>query len=59
MIFLIPLLLILPGRYELEGVWMSFPVSDTLSALVTLAMIAWQLRALSRLNTEHKTDMAL
>ena len=58
-IFLIPLLLILPGRYELEGVWMSFPVSDTLSALVTLAMIAWQLRALSRLNTEHKTDMAL
>lgn len=45
-IFLIPLLLIMPGEFGLDGVWMSFPVSDTLSALVTLGLITWQLRRL-------------
>lgn len=45
-IFMYPLLLILPGRIGLSGVWMSFPVSDTLATVVTVGLIAWQLRHL-------------
>jgi len=33
--FLIPLVLILPIYFGLNGIWMSFPISDMLSALVT------------------------
>lgn len=34
-IFLIPLLMILPGHMGLRGVWLSFPISDALATLVT------------------------
>lgn len=47
-IFLIPLLLILPHFYGLNGVWASFPASDTCATAVTVAMVAWQLRQLNR-----------
>lgn len=43
-IFLIPLLLWMPGAYGLNGVWMSFPTSDVLATAVTAAMIAWQFK---------------
>lgn len=51
-IFLIPLLLILPPEMGLDGVWCAFPVSDVLSTIVTFFMIAWQLRAIAR-QTAH------
>lgn len=38
-IFIIPLLLYLPGRFGLDGVWMSFPISDMLATAVTVVMI--------------------
>ncbi|MDE6650798.1 MAG: MATE family efflux transporter, partial [Paramuribaculum sp.] len=41
-IFLIPLLIILPKHYQLDGVWASFPLSDVLATVVTAAMIWWQ-----------------
>lgn len=47
-IFLIPLLLVLPRYFGLDGVWYSFPVSDLLATIVTLFMIVWQLRKISR-----------
>jgi len=34
-IFLIPLVFILPKYYGINGVWMSFPIADILSTLVT------------------------
>jgi len=34
-IFLIPLVFILPKFYGINGVWMSFPIADVLSTLVT------------------------
>lgn len=46
-IFLIPLLLWLPTVFHLNGVWMAFPISDTLATIVTAAMIFWQLRKLT------------
>ncbi|MCD4807015.1 MAG: MATE family efflux transporter [Methanococcoides sp.] len=39
-LFLIPLVLILPRFFELQGVWMAFPLSDGLSFLVTFVMLA-------------------
>lgn len=46
-IFLIPLLLILPSRYGLDGIWTSFPVSDALATAVTLVMVICQFRHLT------------
>jgi len=34
-IFLIPLVLILPLYLEVDGIWLAFPVADSLSAIVT------------------------
>lgn len=47
-IFLIPLLLLLPKAYSLPGVWMSFPFSDLLATVVTLAMIVYEFCKISR-----------
>lgn len=43
-IFLIPLLLLLPRAFGLNGVWASFPTSDVFATLVTVIMVALQLR---------------
>ena len=42
-LFLIPLLLILPRMYQLQGIWSSFPISDLIATLVAAAMIYRQL----------------
>lgn len=47
-IFIIPLLLWLPRVFQLDGVWMSFPMSDFLATAVTAVMIIVQFRAISR-----------
>ncbi|MBO7192238.1 MAG: MATE family efflux transporter [Bacteroidales bacterium] len=38
-LFLLPLLYVLPLRYGSDGVWASFPISDTLSTLMTIYML--------------------
>lgn len=43
-IVLIPCLLIMPKFFGIAGIWMSMPVSDTVSVLVSMAMIYIQLR---------------
>lgn len=54
-LFVIPLLLTLPRAMGLQGVWVSFPLSDLAATLVTAAMIAWQLRRF-RLLPDGATD---
>lgn len=46
-IFLIPLLLILPGKFGLHGVWLSFPGSDILATVVTAVMIIIEFRRIN------------
>lgn len=46
-IFLIPLLLWLPRFFQLNGVWISFPISDTFATIVTAIMITWQFKHIS------------
>lgn len=52
-IFLIPLLLLLPGRYGLDGVWMSFPISDSLATMVTAVMIFFQMRSINTMQANQ------
>lgn len=46
-IFLIPLLLLLPDEYGLAGIWISFPLSDLLATIVTAAFIIHRFRILN------------
>jgi Na+-driven multidrug efflux pump len=39
--FLIPLLLILPSIYELNGIWVSFPIADISSAIVCISYLLY------------------
>lgn len=39
LLFLIPMLLVLPGQFGTMGVWMSMPVADSVSAVVAAVMI--------------------
>ncbi len=43
-LFLIPMLIIFPKIWGLEGVWWALPASDFTSFLVTTALLVWQLR---------------
>lgn len=45
--FLIPLLIVMPGMFGLNGVWLSFPTSDFLATCVTAALIIHQFRHLT------------
>jgi Na+-driven multidrug efflux pump len=53
-LFLIPLLLTLPSIYDLQGVWMSFPASDTIATLLTVVLAVMQLRKINQLQAEKK-----
>lgn len=52
-IFLVPLLFVLPGVLGAEGVWMSFPVSDLFATVVTIVLVRHQLRQFTNVNTPH------
>jgi Na+-driven multidrug efflux pump len=49
-IILIPLLLILPSIFKLNGVWMAGPSSDFISSIVTAIFIFIEMRHLDRLH---------
>lgn len=47
-IFMIPLLFILPPHFGLNGVWSAFPICDVVSAIIAGLMLWWQVRHISR-----------
>lgn len=51
-IFLIPLLLWLPANWGVDGVWLSFPISDLMAVAVTSLMVWYQLRAIGRVSSD-------
>ena len=56
LLFLLPLILILPKFWQLDGVWLSVPVSDTLSFLLTLGIFIPQIRKLKSADLLVKTE---
>ena len=51
MLFLLPLLVILPSFWGVDGVWWSLPLSDTIAFLVTLVMMV---RYMKKFKLQHK-----
>lgn len=47
-IFLIPMLILLPRHFGLDGVWMSFPASDICATAVTVIMVMIELSRLRK-----------
>ncbi len=45
--FLIPLVIILPRFFELNGVWIAFPISDLLAFALTFTMVSRELKSLN------------
>lgn len=43
-IYMIPLLMILPRYFALDGVWGCFPIADVLSTITAAIMLAWQIK---------------
>ena len=44
MLFLVPLLSLLPQLWGLDGVWLSMPISDSLSFIAAACMLAYMIR---------------
>ena len=55
-IFLIPLVLILPYYFDLNGVWYSFPIADILSTLITVIFLKRALDSLPINNIQSVYD---
>ena len=43
-LFLIPMILILPNYWHLDGIWLAFPIADALTFILTLILIIPQIR---------------
>jgi Na+-driven multidrug efflux pump len=46
MLFIVPLLLLLPPRYGVDGVWYSIPIADFVSTALASVLLALQIRKL-------------
>lgn len=44
LIFLLPLLFILPSIYQVDGVWISMPISDLLASVVSAFILVYQIK---------------
>ena len=55
LLFLLPLLVVLPPMVGIDGVWMSMPISDTVSALFALVMMV---RYMKKFKQQHKAMIA-
>lgn len=47
-VFLLPLLILLPHMFELEGVWLAFPLADGLAFLLTAVMLIREYRLIEK-----------
>ncbi len=57
--FLIPLVLVLPHYFNLFGVWISFPIADILSTLVTVWFLRKEMNKLDRQDEDAHLQMVL
>ena len=49
-LFLIPLVLILPRFWQLDGVWLAYPITDSMTCVLTIALFIPQIRSLQKMN---------
>ena len=51
LLFLIPLLLVMPGLMGIDGVWLSLPISDALSGVLGLALVYYYFRQIGAIGS--------
>lgn len=51
LIFLLPLLLILPHFFQVDGVWYSLPVADISSGILSIILITYEIKILKKQQT--------
>jgi len=52
-LFLIPLIFILPRFLQLDGVWWAFPIADALTVLLTLSLLIPQIKELRSMHSQQ------
>ena len=58
-LFLLPLILILPVFMQLDGIWLSFPIADALSFIFTLILFILQIKKIKKMDAlAKKEDLA-
>jgi putative MATE family efflux protein len=57
-LFLIPLIFILPRFLQLDGVWWTFPIADALTVLLTLSLLIPQIRELRSMHSQQQSGQA-
>jgi putative MATE family efflux protein len=55
-VFLIPLLLVLPNHWGVTGVWKSLTVSDALSVVLAFILLAVEMKTVRRLIVENRRE---
>jgi Na+-driven multidrug efflux pump len=58
-LFLVPLVYILPPAMGIDGVWLSFPISDGLSFILTLALLVPIWRQFKRLGNQSQESIEI
>ena len=56
-LFLIPMLIVFPKIWGLNGVWYSLPASDTVAFITCTAMLVWQIRQFKKSPQSIKNDL--
>ena len=56
LLFLVPMLIVLPNIWGLTGVWLSLPCSDFLAAIVAASLLAWQFRKFGKMASNNVTE---
>jgi Na+-driven multidrug efflux pump len=52
-IMLIPLIYIFPGFWGINGIWLAFPVADSMSAIVVTIMLIREWKRLNLIENEN------
>lgn len=55
LIFILPLLVIMPPLWGADGVWYSIPIADSMAALLALVLLIYQLRKLRRMPGDERS----
>lgn len=55
LVFLVPLLIILPPHYGTDGVWISMPIADGMASILAAVLLFFEIRRLRRLDP-HRGD---
>jgi putative MATE family efflux protein len=58
-LFFLPCVLVLPRFFQLDGVWLAFPVTDALTLILVLILIIPQIQDLRRMDLSAKEEKPL